>query len=63
MLILIGLVTAVFGATIYQYLTWHFGYWKKRNVVGPKPLPLLGSLPNNILRKRNVTYDVQDIYK
>lgn len=63
MLLVLGLFTAIFGLLIYQYLTWKFGYWRKRGVASPKPRPLLGNLPNNILQNRNVAYDVQDIYR
>lgn len=48
---------------IYLYLTWNFDYWKKRGVKGPKPLPFFGSLKSVILHNKNMTYDVNDIYK
>lgn len=47
---------------IYVYLTWNFGYWKKRNVPGPDPLPFLGSFPSLILRNRTVMKEMDKIY-
>ena len=62
MLLVLSLVAAI-SYLLYLYLTWHYDYWTKRGVPGPKPLPLLGNLKNDILRQRNVAYDVQDIYR
>ncbi|EDS36419.1 cytochrome P450 26B1 [Culex quinquefasciatus] len=53
-------VTAV--AALYVYLTWNYGYWKKRNVPGPDPLPFLGSFPSLILRHRTIMEEMDKIY-
>ncbi|CAG9805402.1 unnamed protein product [Chironomus riparius] len=50
-------------ALLYVYLTWNFNYWSKRGVPGPKAKVFLGDLPNGIMRKQNVAYDFQKIYK
>lgn len=54
-------VTAV--AALYVYLTWNYGYWKKRNVPGPDPLPFLGSFPSLILRHRTIMEEMDKIYR
>lgn len=55
---LIGALALVF----YLYLVWDFNYWKKRGVSGPKPSVLLGTVPNALLQKRNMFYDINDTY-
>jgi hypothetical protein len=47
---------------LYIYLTWNFDYWSKLGVSSAKTRVLLGSLPNMILRKENLTYDFDRIY-
>lgn len=56
-------LVAIVVVLLYVYLTWNFNYWSKRGVPGPKATVLLGDMPNGILRKKNVYYDVQKIYK
>ncbi|XP_062125332.1 LOW QUALITY PROTEIN: probable cytochrome P450 28a5 [Drosophila sulfurigaster albostrigata] len=54
---------ALLVALGYQYLTWTFGYWRKRKVPGPSPKPLTGNFPNMYTLKRHSFYDMQDIYR
>ncbi|KAH8358473.1 hypothetical protein KR093_000447 [Drosophila rubida] len=56
---LLGLLVV---ALVYQYLTWNFGYWRKRKVPGPSPKPLTGNYPNMYTMKRNPFYDIKDVY-
>jgi hypothetical protein len=63
MLFTVVTVLVALAIVVYEYLTWQFDYWTKRNLPGPKPKPLLGNFPSMILGKRNVVYDYNDIYK
>ncbi|KAH8297954.1 hypothetical protein KR018_002763 [Drosophila ironensis] len=58
LLFLLGLLTL-----IYVFLIWNFGYWKKRGIPSAKALPFLGSFPSAFTQKRNVVYDIDEIYK
>uniref|UniRef100_A0A1B0A3I5 Cytochrome P450 n=1 Tax=Glossina pallidipes TaxID=7398 RepID=A0A1B0A3I5_GLOPL len=49
-------------ALIYIFLTWNYNFWKKRGVNGPKPALIFGNLPSAITRKRNIMYDIWEIY-
>ncbi|XP_001603529.3 cytochrome P450 6B1 [Nasonia vitripennis] len=40
--IIIGL--SVLSFIFHYYLTYHFDFWKKQNVVGPKPIPFFGNV-------------------
>lgn len=57
-------ITLVVSAAtaLYLYLTWNYGFWKKRNVPGPDPLPFFGSFPSLILRHRTVMEEMDKIY-
>lgn len=48
---------------LYVYLTWHFDYWRKRNIPGPKPVPLYGTFPGMVNAKRNFIYDLEEVYR
>ncbi|EAT32234.1 AAEL015654-PA [Aedes aegypti] len=62
MLVTVGLLLTAFAA-LYLYLTWHFDYWRKRNVPGPEPLPLVGNFPAFFRRNRPVMEEKYQIYK
>lgn len=47
----------------YKFLTWNFGYWRNRNVPGPRPKLLTGNYPNMYKMKRHAIYDLNDIYR
>ncbi|KAH8311899.1 hypothetical protein KR044_008518 [Drosophila immigrans] len=58
-LALLGLLVAL-G---YRFLTWNFGYWRKRKVPGPTPKALTGNFPNMYTMKRHPLYDMKDVYR
>lgn len=62
MLFTIGLI-ATGVVLVYVYLTWNFNYWKDRGVLGPKPIPVIGSFPGVFSRKRSAAYEINDVYK
>ncbi|XP_059618982.1 probable cytochrome P450 28a5 [Phlebotomus argentipes] len=47
----------------YFYISWNYDHWKKRNIPGPKARFLLGNLPSVVTQKRNITYDMDDLYR
>lgn len=57
-LILAG--AAVLG--FYYYLTSNFDFWKRRGVVGPKPLPLFGNFKDVFLGKHHIALLVKKFY-
>uniref|UniRef100_A0A182JVP2 Cytochrome P450 n=1 Tax=Anopheles christyi TaxID=43041 RepID=A0A182JVP2_9DIPT len=61
LLILFGSVVA-FGALVYIFLTWEFGFWEKYGVKGPKPKILLGNIPYLLTKKRHMVYNYDQIY-
>lgn len=63
MIVLILLLTIIL-ALIYYYLSWNFDYWRKQGIASPKGTRIiLGDLPNAFLRKQNIFYDIEKIYK
>lgn len=62
LLLIVSAILAVLAA-VYIYLTWRFDYWKKRDVPGPDPLPLLGNFPSFLLRNRPVPDEMEFIYR
>ncbi|KAH8267548.1 hypothetical protein KR026_000671 [Drosophila bipectinata] len=58
--LLLGLATLL--GLIYGFLVSNFGHWRRRGVLEPKVLPLLGSFPNVIWPRQHFTIDMQDIY-
>lgn len=62
MFIVLFLICSVFVA-LYVHLTWNFNYWKKRGVDGPKPLPYLGNFPLSACFRKNISYEMVDIYR
>lgn len=60
------LTTLALGLTVagllYLSMVWNFNYWRKRRVPGPKPKIFTGNYPNMYAMKRNVIYDLNDIY-
>nr|AAB95198.1 cytochrome P450 monooxygenase CYP28A1 [Drosophila mettleri] len=57
-LILVLLLLGLF----YVFMTWNFGYWRKRKVPGPKPHCFTGNYPHMYNMKRHSVYDLNDIY-
>jgi len=56
-------VIAAILALIYVFLTWNFSYWKKRGIPTAKSWPFVGSFPSVFTQKRNVVYDIDEIYE
>lgn len=63
--VLINILVIVFLILIlhYIYLLWNSDYWKKRGVFCPDSKALLGNLPGQVTGKRNIAYDLDDLYK
>ncbi|KAH8410058.1 hypothetical protein KR009_004750 [Drosophila setifemur] len=57
------LYVASFFGLVYIFLTWNFGYWRKRGIQTAKSWPFFGSFPSNFTQKRNMVYDIDDIYQ
>lgn len=55
--------SVVLPLLLYLYFTRHFNYWKKRNVPGPKPVPLFGNLMESALRKKNIGIVFKELYE
>ncbi|XP_013103866.2 probable cytochrome P450 28d1 [Stomoxys calcitrans] len=47
---------------LYKYLTWHFDYWVKKRIPGPKPKVLFGTFPGTVNGSRNFIYDLDEVY-
>jgi hypothetical protein len=47
----------------YFYLLYNKDYWKKRGVFCPKSDSLLGSLPGHITGKKNIAYELDELYQ
>ncbi|XP_017130362.2 uncharacterized protein LOC108148033 [Drosophila elegans] len=56
-------VVAALLALIYIFLVWNFNYWKKRGIPSAKTWPFVGSFPSVFTQKRNVVYDIDEIYE
>jgi hypothetical protein len=61
MIFIIAVLAAIL--LLYIFLTWNFNYWQNQGIAAPKPKILLGDLPNVLLRKKHVAYDLDKIYK
>ena len=48
---------------IYYWLTMKFDHFKNHGVPGPHPKFPFGNTPNAFTQKRNMTYDLDDIYR
>lgn len=48
---------------LYYISVSKYEYWKKRGVLGPKPVPLLGNIGDAILMKKQLGEIYTDIYK
>ncbi|XP_001356809.3 probable cytochrome P450 28d1 [Drosophila pseudoobscura] len=57
------LLLATLLTLIYIFLTWNFGYWKRRGIQTAKAWPLVGSFPSVFTQKRNMAYDIDEIYR
>ncbi|XP_043651628.1 probable cytochrome P450 28d2 [Drosophila teissieri] len=50
-------------ALVYLFLTWNFNYWKKRGIQTAPTWPIVGSFPSIFTTRRNIAYDIDDIYE
>ncbi|KAH8352381.1 hypothetical protein KR084_003809 [Drosophila pseudotakahashii] len=57
------LLIAGFLALIYVFLTWNFDYWSKLGIQTATTFPFVGSFPSIFTKKRNIAYDIDDIYQ
>lgn len=48
---------------LYLYFVWTFNYWKKRGVPFIKPIPVVGAFPGAFLQKKNLAYEINDVYQ
>lgn len=62
MLIIVGVLSSVF-LFIYYLIDKRYGQFSRQGIPGPKPTFPFGNTKSSILRKRNVVYDVDDIYQ
>ncbi|XP_059618983.1 probable cytochrome P450 28a5 [Phlebotomus argentipes] len=63
---MIGLILSIVATIVvggYVFITWNHNHWKKRNFPGPEPRFFLGNIPSMVTQKRNMTYDVDDLYR
>ncbi|XP_070162559.1 cytochrome P450 6B5-like [Polyergus mexicanus] len=55
-------VIILFLCAIYYYYTFKFDFWKKRKVVGPKPVLFFGTVKDVILRRTSFMEYYKSIY-
>lgn len=55
---IVGVVTL-----LYFYLTSNNDYWLKRNIPGPKPLPLFGNMKDVLIKNKEMKYVLDMIYR
>ncbi|XP_017130578.1 probable cytochrome P450 28c1 [Drosophila elegans] len=58
--LLLGIATLL--GLIYAFLVSNFGHWRRRGVLEPRVLPLLGSFPSMVWPRQHFTMDMRDIY-
>ncbi|XP_047984294.1 cytochrome P450 6B2-like [Leguminivora glycinivorella] len=62
-MVLVGLLVFVLAVgALYFYFTRTFNYWKARNVLGPKPVPLFGNIFESALRYVHVGVITKRVY-
>lgn len=64
----IGIIEISIGAIaillfLYHYLTKNFDFWEKRNVLGPKPLPIFGNFKDTSLGKLHPADFMKGVYE
>ncbi|XP_064554075.1 probable cytochrome P450 28a5 [Drosophila montana] len=53
----------ILAVLFYIFMTWNFGYWRKRKVPGPAPRIFIGNYPHTYNMKRHAIYDLDEIYR
>lgn len=46
----------------YVFLIWNFNYWRKRGIKSAPSWPFVGSFPCEFTRKKNLAYEINDLY-
>nr|UEN71146.1 cytochrome P450 4AV17 [Meteorus pulchricornis] len=54
---------AIFLFTLYYYLTSTYDYWKSCNVVGPKPIPIFGTIKDYVFSKYSIGGYLRHVYE
>lgn len=62
MLLLIAL-TIVLALLVHYFVTSPYGYWKKRGIPFPKPLPFVGNVGGTVVVQKTLGQIFQQIYK
>jgi len=60
-LILVAILTIAFG--IYFAISRHYKQFSRHGVIGPKAKFPYGNTKDGVKGKRNITYDIDDIYR
>ncbi|XP_012254020.2 probable cytochrome P450 6a14 [Athalia rosae] len=55
-------VTTVLVA-VYFFYAWSHSYWKRKNIPGPRPIPVFGNFKNIVFRNNSQVEEVLDWYK
>jgi hypothetical protein len=63
MLLLVVSLLLLVTVFVYFILAQRFKYFSKRGIPGPKAKFPFGNTKDAFLGKRNVTYDIDDIYR
>lgn len=58
-----ALLALVIGLAWYLKIQKKFSYFSKKGVIGPKPRYPYGNTRDGYKGKRNMVYDVDDIYR
>uniref|UniRef100_A0A1A9UXZ0 Cytochrome P450 n=1 Tax=Glossina austeni TaxID=7395 RepID=A0A1A9UXZ0_GLOAU len=61
-LIYLILLAILIIASAYCYLTWHFDYWHKQDVKGPRPQLFKGTFPKSFAGKCSLIEELHEIY-
>jgi hypothetical protein len=63
MLLLIISIVILVLSLLYFVLSQKFKYFSKHGIPGPKPKVPFGNTKDSFLGRRNVTYDIDDVYR
>ncbi|XP_065365374.1 uncharacterized protein LOC135958399 [Calliphora vicina] len=61
-LVTVTLLVGVLGS-LYVFLMWNYGKWRKRGIPEAKSYPVAGSFPSILTQKRHIIYDIDEIYR